>query len=153
MEISRPNKSKPFSYKRSRIDKLINDNIVKNKYKEEQATLKKIKEVEEQINKHEELNRLNQQVRMKNNHVKKSKKSLNRKAGDNLMETMPETLKTLKASKVSKNSSKMSFQKPRAWQEFLEIRKEISNLNDKKMFMSTDSALNMQMPKFTKSGT
>ena len=53
-------------YKRSRIDKLVIDNITKMKSKEDKATLKKIKEVEDIINKKGELIMLNQQVRLNN---------------------------------------------------------------------------------------
>jgi len=59
-------KSKWFVYKRSRIDKLVIDNITKMKSKEDKATLKKIKEVEDIINKKGELIMLNQQVRLNN---------------------------------------------------------------------------------------
>jgi hypothetical protein len=70
-------RSKCFAYKRSRIDKLVSDNIAKSKGKEERATLKKIKEVEEKISKRDETTKLNQQVRLKN--AKKSKNIITRK--------------------------------------------------------------------------
>ena len=43
-------------------------------------------------------------------------------------------------SKINQDS-KLTFQNPRAWREFLEVRKEVNAMNDK-LFMSTDSVLN-----------
>lgn len=59
-------KNKWFVYKRSRIDKLVIDNITKMKSKEDKATLKKIKEVEDIISKKGELIMHNKQVRLNN---------------------------------------------------------------------------------------
>lgn len=53
-------------YKRSRIDKLVIDNITKMKSKEDKATLKKIKEVEDIISKKGVLIMHNKQVRLNN---------------------------------------------------------------------------------------
>lgn len=47
--------------------------------------------------------------------------------------------------------SKSSFQNPRAWREFFEVRKEINAMNEK-VFMSTDSVINNKSNKMPKAG-
>ena len=58
----------------------MTDNISKGRSKQDRATLKRIKEVEEKIYKDEEISKLNQQVRLKN--IKKPRKSIGRKPNE-----------------------------------------------------------------------
>ena len=147
MELSK-SKTKCFPYKRSRIDKLVSENITKNRSKEEKVTLKRIKEVGEKIYKREEINRMNQQVRLKN--VKKSKKSLGRKPNEEKEENEKNDLDMIPESHKINNGSKSSFHNPRAWREFMEVKKEINALNGKQ-FMSTDSVVIPKVQTFAKS--
>jgi hypothetical protein len=91
---------------------------------------------------------MNQQVRLKN--VKKSKKSLVRKPNENKEEPQKLDLDKLPESHKLNNASKSSFHNPRAWREFLEVKKEINSLNEKH-FISNDSVMNSKAPNFIKS--
>ncbi|CAI2383021.1 unnamed protein product [Moneuplotes crassus] len=109
-----------FGYKKSRTEKAPNDSL--NKRKEEKKSLKKIKEVHEKSS----------CKSSSQNKLKKAKKVFGRNKND--IEGMKDM------SKINQDS-KLTFQNPRAWREFLEVRKEVNAMNDK-LFMSTDSVLN-----------
>jgi hypothetical protein len=90
---------------------------------------------------------MNQQVRLKN--VKKSKKSLGRTLNEVKETNEGLGLDMVPESHKFNNLSKSSFHHPRAWREFLEVKKEINAMNDKQ-FISTDSVLASKVQNFKK---
>lgn len=106
-------------------------------FKDEKKDLKRIKEVKKAKN-----NRISQQLKLKNS--KKNKKSVGRnKPNNGKIHKNPNIQDYLGFSHEGNhthNGSKSSFHNPKAWKEFLEVRKEINEMNEK-LFMSTDCVL------------